>query len=163
MARSDSPTLTGRGKPVQLAADGILTGLSVGFTGIEARSGKGSRTHTKARLMETSLVTFPAYPQAGVLAVRHEEERMEETTPSEEIVEEVSTETVDLAPLNARMEEHTAELREVRNQIANIISEAPGSCTADDSACSVRCRLEDGGGQSVAEPGARRRDRHLTR
>ena len=73
---------------LSLARDGILTGLSVGFTGIEARAGKGSRTHTKARLMETSLVTFPAYPQAGVLAVRMEE-RMEETTPSEEVVEVV--------------------------------------------------------------------------
>ena len=49
---------------------------------------------------------------------------MEEPT-SEEIVEEVVTETVDLAPLEARMEEHTTELREVRNQIANIISDAP--------------------------------------
>ena len=37
----------------------------------------------------------------------------------------MTTETVDLAPINARMEEHTAEIREVRNQIANIIAGAP--------------------------------------
>ena len=108
-----------------LAADGILRGLSVGFASVEARNGKGTRRHTKARLMETSLVTFPAYPTAGVLAVRHEEDPMEETAPSEEIVAEVTTETFDLAPINARMEEHTEELREVRNQIANIITGAP--------------------------------------
>ena len=107
---------------LSLARDGILTGLSVGFTGIEARAGKGTRTHTKARLMETSLVTFPAYPTAGVLAVR-KEDRMDE--PIEEITEEVQTETFDLTPINARMEEHTLELREVRNQIANIITGAP--------------------------------------
>ncbi len=106
-----------------MANDGILRGLSVGFASLEARKNKGTRTHTKARLMETSLVTFPAYPTAGVLAVRMED-RMDEPI-SEEIVEEVTTETVDLAPLNARMEEHTLELREVRNQIANIISDAP--------------------------------------
>ena len=53
------------------------------------------------------------------------------------LVEEVTTETVDLAPLNARMEEHSLELREVRNQIANIITGAPQRRTADD-ACTGR-------------------------
>ena len=108
---------------LSLARDGILTGLSVGFTGLEARAGKGSRTHTKARLMETSLVTFPAYPQAGVLAVRMEE-RMEEPV-NEEIVEVPTTETFDLAPIEARMDEHTAEIREIRNEIGNYFAGAP--------------------------------------
>ena len=129
-----------------MANDGILKGLSVGFASLEARNNKGTRTHTKARLMETSLVTFPAYPTAGVLAVR-QEERMEEPT-SEEIVEEVVTETVDLAPLEARMEEHTTEMREVRNQIANIITDVPVAGTAHVAPCSVRCSPENGGGGS---------------
>ena len=132
-----------------LAADGILTGLSVGFTGIEARAGKGSRTHTKANLMEVSLVTFPAYAQAGVLAVR-QEERMEEPV-NEEIVEEVSTETLDLAPLNARMEEHSVELREVRNEIANYLHRPSRSGSADDPAPGVRHHPANGRRPAEAE------------
>ena len=65
-----------------MANDGILKGLSVGFASMEARNDKGTRTHTKARLMETSLVTFPAYPTAGVLAVR-QEDRMDEPISEE--------------------------------------------------------------------------------
>ena len=44
---------------------------------------------------------------------------MEESTADLEIVEEVATETVDLTPLNARMEAHSVELREIRNEIGN--------------------------------------------
>ena len=77
MARSGSLTLTGLGRPGRWPLTGSSPGSQLVSLGIEARNGKGTRTHTKARLMETSLVTFPAYPTAGVLAVR-QEERMDE-------------------------------------------------------------------------------------
>ena len=82
--------------------------------------------------METSWSLSPHTPPRGCWPSDRRTEWTNHT--SEEIVEEVTTETVDLAPLNARMEEHTAELREVRNQIANIISRRSGSRTAHDPA-----------------------------
>jgi HK97 family phage prohead protease len=105
-----------------LIADGILRGLSVGFQPDQTRSVKGVRTHMKAKLRETSLVTFPAYPTAGVLAVR-EEERMEEPAPDVQVIEETPpAPVVDLVPLLERMDNHE---REVRNLISNI--QTPGA------------------------------------
>ena len=77
MPRSGWPTLPGPGKPGRW----LTTGSSPVSVSVSPRwkpaTEKVSRTHTKARLMETSLVTFPAYPTAGVLAVR-QEDRMDE-------------------------------------------------------------------------------------
>ena len=79
----------------------------------------------------------------------------------------MTTETVDLAPLNARMEEHTLELREVRNQIANIIGGRSRSRPAHDPASAFAAILKmvaDDPGQNRAladvigtSPGQRRR------
>ena len=44
---------------------------------------------------------------------------------NEEIVEVPTTETFDLAPIEARMEEHTLEIREIRNEIGNYFAGAP--------------------------------------
>jgi uncharacterized protein len=108
---------TDRAREAQsLMADGIVRGLSVGFQADQTETIRGVTTHTRARLRETSLVTFPAYPTAGVLAVRKEDEMEETIAP----VEEVTTEALDLAPLEARIEGLGDQLREVRNQIANV-------------------------------------------
>jgi HK97 family phage prohead protease/HK97 family phage major capsid protein len=106
-----------------LISEGVIRGLSVGFQPDQTQNQKGVRTHVKARLRETSLVTFPAYPTAGVLAVR-EEERMDEP---EVMVDEAIPEppTVDLTPIETRLDEQSVALREVRNQIANI--QTPGA------------------------------------
>lgn len=56
---------------LQLVADGALDGLSVGFQPITDRMGPdGVVERLEARLVEISVVTFPAYDSARVAAVR---------------------------------------------------------------------------------------------
>lgn len=63
----------------RLAAEGMLTGLSVGFLGIQAErsydedSGMSWVERTEARLMEVSLTPTPAYAGAKVSLVRSRE------------------------------------------------------------------------------------------
>ena len=58
----------------RLADEGFLTGLSVGFQTIRShRDDSGEKPHivrTEARLLETSMVSIPAYDEARVIAVR---------------------------------------------------------------------------------------------
>ena len=58
----------------RLADEGYLTGLSVGFAPLNtAWDDTGDKPHAdriEARLLETSLVSVPAYQDAGVVAVR---------------------------------------------------------------------------------------------
>lgn len=58
----------------RLADEGYLTGLSVGFVPINTRwdhSGeKPLADRVEARMVETSMTGVPAYPDAGVLALR---------------------------------------------------------------------------------------------
>jgi hypothetical protein len=98
---------------LSLTRDGITRGLSVGFEPDVFENRKGVRVHTRARLRETSLVTFPAYAGAGVLSVRKEGKDME---TEEAVVEDVVEEVVvpDIAGLETRME---TGFREIRNQI----------------------------------------------
>ena len=107
-----------------LIDDGIVRGLSVGFEPGETKTIRGVKTHTRARLRETSLVTFPAYPSAGVVAVR-KGDIMEDAVDT---VEEASSETTGdlLAPLEEKVTTLGAELREVRNDLANITVTAEG-------------------------------------
>lgn len=58
-----------------LVRDGAATGLSVGFTPIEdAWNATRSRVERiRAKLVEISITAFPAYQDARILAVRHEE------------------------------------------------------------------------------------------
>lgn len=68
---------TGDGDEVlELARDGALDGLSIGFRPVEDRW-NAHRTEVErlaVRLDEVSLVAFPAYDDARVLAVRHSPE-----------------------------------------------------------------------------------------
>lgn len=108
-----------------LTRDGIVRGLSVGFENGTYRTARGVRVHTSARLRETSLVTFPAYPSAAVLAVRERKDNPMPDTAADtpEAVPEVVPEVVqpDLAELEARMDTRLETMtRELRNQIAGI-------------------------------------------
>jgi HK97 family phage prohead protease len=109
-----------------LAADRILRGLSVGFEPVESRKEKDVRVHTKARLRETSLVTFPAYPGASVLAVREEGKPMTDEKPVPEPAPDPAPEPAPepdpefraaVVDLETRMDNG---FREVRNMIANV-------------------------------------------
>lgn len=71
----------------RLADAGMLTGLSVGFVGIQAErsydedSGLSWIERTEARLMEVSLTPTPAYAGAKVALVRSREPRINGATP----------------------------------------------------------------------------------
>ncbi len=55
---------------LELIRDGALDSFSVGFTPIKHEKKDGVVVRTEVRLNEVSLVTFPAYEDARVLAVR---------------------------------------------------------------------------------------------
>jgi HK97 family phage prohead protease len=59
---------------LELVRDGALTGLSVSFTPLQSRwdhqTDPATVSRTEARLNEVSLVPFPAYADAQVLAMR---------------------------------------------------------------------------------------------
>lgn len=55
---------------LELVRDGALDSFSVGFTPVKHEKRNGVVVRTEVRLNEVSLVTFPAYEDARVLAVR---------------------------------------------------------------------------------------------
>jgi HK97 family phage prohead protease len=55
---------------LELVRDGALDSFSVGFTPVKHEKRDGVVVRTEVRLNEVSLVTFPAYEDARVLAVR---------------------------------------------------------------------------------------------
>ena len=67
-----SDTAAGR-DVLTLVRDGVATGLSVGFVPLEDEwsPDRSAVTRTRAQLMEISVVTWPAYPDAQIAAVRH--------------------------------------------------------------------------------------------
>ena len=69
-----------------LVKDGAIRSFSVGFIPVENKVDGNTTIRTKVDLKEVSLVPFPAYDNAAVLAVREEEtnqeeKSMENTTP----------------------------------------------------------------------------------
>lgn len=76
----------------RMAAEEIMTGLSVGFQPVaggsdiempdhEDRNGRIRITRNTARLLEISLVNVPAYEGAGVTLVRNQSRRVQEGHP----------------------------------------------------------------------------------
>lgn len=116
-----------------LSAERVVRGLSVGFLPDQSTRRKGIREHTRARLIEISLVTFPAIPGAEVTATREEAHMDTDTATEIEVEENLS---IDLAPIEAQMAEHSTELREMRNHLANlttgggVVPEPPMSLSA---------------------------------
>lgn len=83
-----------------LVRDGVLDGLSVGFysLGEQWNSERTERTVTRAELRELSLVNFPAYDNARVLAVRSAQ------GPDEDDTDEVpSDDTTDLVGVRLQL------------------------------------------------------------
>lgn len=70
---------------LELVKDGAIRSFSVGFIPLENRTEGKTTIRTKVDLKEVSLVPFPAYDSAAVLAVREEtnqeDKSMENTTP----------------------------------------------------------------------------------
>lgn len=66
-----SDTAAGR-DVLTLVRDGVATGLSVGFVPVDDHwsADRSAVTRTRAHLLEISVVTWPAYPDAQITAVR---------------------------------------------------------------------------------------------
>lgn len=79
-----SETVLGN-ETLALVKDGAIRSFSVGFIPVENKTDGNTTIRTKVDLKEVSLVPFPAYDNAAVLAVREEtnqeEISMENTTP----------------------------------------------------------------------------------
>ena len=103
---------TPRGEEVlTLLRDGVLDSFSVGFQPKQSkRSEDGTVVRTGAVLREVSVVTFPAYEGAQVAAVRSQDES--EATVAEETVIETP------APVEVR--DHTGDIAELRNEVADL-------------------------------------------
>ena len=111
---------------LSLLKDGIIRGLSVGIMPGQTTNRKGVRVHRSARLVETSVVTFAAYKGAQALAVRKEGTMPPETdTDTPDVDAEPEVDPVDLSGIETRLDTQSTELREVRNQIANIVLTEP--------------------------------------
>ena len=103
----------------ELIRDGIISGLSVGFEPDQITTKDGVRTHRKARLVETSLVTFAAYKRAEALAVRGEGEDAMADTETIELVEPDPVPDV-RAEIAVLREEQETGFREMRSHMANL-------------------------------------------
>lgn len=83
---------------LELVKDGAIRSFSVGFIPVKNRTEGNTIIRTKVDLKEISLVPFPAYDNAAVLAVREDNNQedisMENTTP-----------------------DYSASIEEVRNQV----------------------------------------------
>ena len=95
-----------------LAKDGALSAVSVGFEpheyAITERDDDTLYTHTRAQLLEVSLVSFPAYEDAKVSEVRNRKE-----TPAMD-----TTENTEVVELRAGLEELRRTLETVRDNTA---------------------------------------------
>lgn len=96
----------------QLALDGVLTGLSIGFEPLEYHNerdedGQDVIVYDRVRVREVSLVPFPAYPSARVTNVRHD---TTSTTHREET--NVTNENND--------QQREGDLRELREQMQDV-------------------------------------------
>lgn len=92
-----------------LMRGGASKGLSVGFSPIESvwNRAKTAVQHTRARLLEVSQTHMPAYPTAGVSAIR-EENPMSET---------VTTDATEVSAVDVEARESLAQVRETLSAI----------------------------------------------
>jgi HK97 family phage prohead protease len=73
-------------KALELVRSGFLTGISLEFGALASRRVNGVVQRVRAQLDQVSLCRYPAYPGAGVLAMREEPELEEELPPAVEVV-----------------------------------------------------------------------------
>lgn len=100
-------TVVGRDARVAVQ-EGAVSGLSIGFEPEEQTVEGNTITRTRIGVRELSLATLPAYDNARVTAVRHQEEAsVPETTPVQAPPTPAYITRADLEALEARMTTHT--------------------------------------------------------
>jgi HK97 family phage prohead protease len=93
---------TGGNDALIMAAEGLVTGLSIGAEILASKPSKdGYTVVSKARLKEVSLVTVPAFASAEILEIAAEEVIPAEETPQTESETVVEDTTVEATPVEA--------------------------------------------------------------
>jgi HK97 family phage prohead protease len=93
---------TGGNDALIMAAEGLVTGLSIGAEIIASQPSKdGYTVVSQARLKEVSLVTVPAFASAEILEIAAEEVTPAEETPQTESETVVEDTTVEATPVEA--------------------------------------------------------------
>jgi hypothetical protein len=93
---------TGGNDALIMAAEGLVTGLSIGAEIIASQPSKdGYTVVSQARLKEVSLVTVPAFASAEILEIAAEEVIPAEETPQTESETVVEDTTVEATPVEA--------------------------------------------------------------
>lgn len=118
---SDTPTAN---EARQLALDGVLDGLSIGFDPIEwhiERDDAGDViVYDRVAVREVSLVPFPAYPSARVESVRHRpdnlQHRREDNPAMTSPTAAPAAPTAPAAPASERAD----DLREIRESVEDL-------------------------------------------
>lgn len=109
-------TQTGK-DAIELVRNGALDSLSVGFIPIQTEADKDGVTHYKqVRLLETSIVTWPAYSQAQITSQRNKEEK-EDTMNTDAI-------TKDVQELRSQMEADKAQTDDALRKLTLAMSQA---------------------------------------
>ena len=107
---------------VALLDEGALDSLSVGFVPIEDRKDKDGVTHRrKVRLLETSLVSWPAYENAKL--TNHRNNNQEETP----MTEQAEKWTEALAKLTNRQDEQAEILRGIETTLTSRLNQQRGT------------------------------------
>ena len=112
-----SDTVLGN-ETLALVQDGAIRSFSVGFIPVENKIDGNTTIRTKVDLKEVSLVPFPAYDNAAVLAVREEETNQEEISME-------NTNTPDYTSAIEEVRNHTEELERRLDVLATAKTEAP--------------------------------------
>lgn len=99
----------------QLARDGVLDGLSIGFEPLEYHmerddDGNDVIVYDRVRVREVSLVPFPAYPSARVTDVRHD--TTTRTAPTDQKETTMTNETPD--------QQREGDMRELREAVEDV-------------------------------------------
>jgi hypothetical protein len=113
-----------------LLKDGVLRNFSVGFVPGESKYDEKTNTvtHTRADLKEVSVVAFPAYKNAQVLAVRSDSANGGGVPAAESINERGHIENT-MTEINYASAADLAEVRDAVNALDRKVAEAPKAST----------------------------------
>jgi HK97 family phage prohead protease len=139
---------TERGNEVlTLMRDGVLNKLSVGFAPIKDRKEDGVVVREEVALKEVSVVSFPAYKNADVLAVRQDE------APNTETLENIMETPDNTVEVREELDALTREVASLRDQAPAVVS-APSWNSFGDFVKAVVRGDEDAISQTRAYAGA---------
>ncbi len=118
---------TERGNEVlTLMRDGVLNKMSVGFQAVKDRKEEGVVVREAVNLKEVSIVSFPAYKNADVLAVREDE-----ATNTDTLEKVMETPETDNTEIRAELDALSREIASVRES-APVVASAPSWNTFGD-------------------------------